>query len=382
MRIHRLHLTGVVLLLVAACGASTTDPAPVVTFPGIRAALTIDPEQLPNYASPTWPVHYDAQVTAPINTPPITDAGATLGRVLFHDTRLSITSTVSCATCHQQARGFTDPATLSQGVDPARRTGAHSMRLLNARFFLPGQAFWDRRAPSIELQVTQPIRDPAEMGFDAAHGGLDSLFRRMRSLAYYPELFSLAFGDPSITTDRVQRALGQFIRSMVSTDSRFDRGFAQAYNAALGDRGVQAPFPSFTAQENRGKDLYLRPPPAGAGCARCHTVPTFALTGGSRSNGLDAGETRIFKSPSLKSVAVTGPYMHDGRLASLEAVVEHYASGVQDGPALDQRLRGPDGTPIRLSLTAADKAALVAFLRTLTDEGMGTDARFGSPFRR
>lgn len=375
------HLAAVAVLLVAGCARSATDPEPPASFPGIRAALTINPDQLPNYATPTWPVHYDAQVTAPVSVPAVTDAGATLGRVLFHDTRLSRTNTVSCATCHQQGIGFTDAAQLSQGIDPVRRTGAHSMRLLNARFF-PGQAFWDRRAPSLEAQVTQPIQDPVEMGFDAAHGGLDSLFRVMRTLPYYPELFAMAFGDAAITPDRIQRALAQFVRSMVSTDSRFDRGFAQVYDPARGDRGAGRPFPNFTAEENLGKDLYLQRPPGGAGCAGCHTLPTLALSVGSRSNGLDAGDTRVFKSPSLKSVAVTGPYMHDGRFATLEAVVEHYASGVQEGPALDNRLRAPDGSPIRLALTAADKAALVAFLRTLTDESMTTDPRFGSPFRR
>ena len=114
----------------------------------------------------------------------------------------------------------------------------------------------------------------------------------------------------------------------------------------------------------------------------CHVPPTFALTANSRSNGLDAGETRIFKSPSLKGVAVTGPYMHDGRLATLEAVVEHYSSGVQDGPALDIRLRGPGGTPLHLQLSGADKAALVAFMRTLTDNTLSADSRFSDPFKR
>jgi cytochrome c peroxidase len=109
-------------------------------------------------------------------------------------------------------------------------------------------------------------------------------------------------------------------------------------------------------------------------------VPTFALGGSSRSNGLDAGEARIFKAPSLKNVAVTGPYMHDGRFATLEQVAEHYVSGVKDGPALDVRLRGPGGVPQRLPFTAADKAAVVSFLKTLTDPGVISDPKFGDPF--
>jgi len=111
-------------------------------------------------------------------------------------------------------------------------------------------------------------------------------------------------------------------------------------------------------------------------------APTFALAGNSLSNGLTAGETRIFKSPSLKSVSETGPYMHDGSLATLEAVVDHYDHGIQDGPALDPRLKGPNGLPQRLNLSAADKAALVDFLKTLQDSQLATDARFTNPFKK
>ena len=370
------------LLLLLGPGCSGTEPEPAS---GVEEALTIDLSQVPSY-EPTWPAHYDAPVRGQTNSPPanpVTDRGATLGRVLFYDTQLSINNTVSCATCHQQAIGFTDPARFSAGFNGTDRTDAHSMRLLNARFFGPGDAFWNRRAPTLEAQATEPIRNPTEMGFDAAHGGIDSLIRKMRGLRYYPELFAFAYGDGTITEDRIQRAIAQFVRSLVSVDSRFDQGFAQVFNPLAPDRGLGAPFPGFTAEENQGKQLFLAPPPqGGAGCAACHAPPTFALSPNSRSNGLDAGETRIFKSPSLKSVGATGPFMHDGRLATLEAVVEHYASGIQDGPALDNRLRGPGGSPQRLPLSPAQKAALVAFLRTLTDNSTATDPRFSDPFRK
>ncbi|MES3032551.1 MAG: cytochrome c peroxidase [Gemmatimonadota bacterium] len=363
-----------------------TAPVPAVDrFPGVTAALTIDlARALPEYASPAWPVHYDAGVIALTNAPPdnpVTNAGATLGRVLFHDRRLSITNTISCASCHQQGNGFTDPTRFSVGFNTVDRTDAHSMRLTNLRFSAPAM-FWDRRASTLESQTTQPIQNAVEMGFDAAHGGLDALITRMHGLRYYPELFRFVYGDTVITEVRIQRAIAQYLRSAVSTDSRFDRGFAAAFNPALPDRGVNAPFPSFTPEENRGKVLFLTSPQqGGGGCAACHTVPTFALAGNSRSNGLDANEARVFKSPSLKSVAATGPYMHDGRFATLDAVVEHYVSGVQLGPALDNKLRLPNGTPLRLALSPADKAALVAFMRTLTDETLATDPRFASPFR-
>jgi cytochrome c peroxidase len=242
--------------------------------------------------------------------------------------------------------------------------------------------FWDKRAATLELQTTQPIQNEVEMGFDAAHGGINALITKMYGLKYYPELFRFVYGDTVITEPRIQRAIAQYVRSAVSTNSRFDRAYAAAYNPALPDRGVNANFAAFTPEENRGKTLFLTPPNVGGGgCAGCHVIPTFAMPGAVRSNGLDAGETRVFKSPSLKSVAMTGPYMHDGRFATLEQVVEHYVSGVQLGPALDNRLRLPNGQPIRLALSASDKAALVAFMRTLTDSALTTDARFATPFR-
>ena len=372
----------------AANSNSTGSTAPIVVVdptPGVTAALTINLNALPNYAAPTFPAHYDGQVLAQDNTPAgnrVTDKGATLGRVLFHDRQLSVNGTISCAGCHQRDIGLTDTARTSVGFNTVDRTDAHSMRLGNARFFSPGTAFWDRRAASLEAQATQPIRNAVEMGFDAAHGGIEALITKMLGLRYYPELFRFVYGDTVITEDRIQRAVAQYVRSIVSTDSRFDQGFAAVYDPRAPDRGAGAPFANFTAEENRGKQLFLSPPPqGGGGCVACHVIPTFALANNARSNGLDAGETRVFKSPSLKSVGVVGPYMHDGRFATLAQVVEHYANGVQDGPALDQRLRTPNGTPVRLPLSAADKAALVAFMRTLTDATLNGSAKFSTPFK-
>ncbi|MEO7368943.1 MAG: cytochrome c peroxidase [Gemmatimonadaceae bacterium] len=313
----------------------------------------------------------------------VTDRGATLGRVLFHDRQLSINGAKSCANCHESGMAFTDVARLSVGFDGVGRTTAHAMRLANARFYTPGQAFWDRRAATLEAQATQPVRNAVEMGYDDEHGGIDALITKMRSLAYYPELFTFVYGDATITEDRIQRAVAQYVRSIVSVNSKFDQGFAQVFNSQTGDRGLGAPFPGYTQEENRGKQIFLQPPnQGGGGCAACHVAPAFALDANSRSNGLDAGETRIFKAPSLKNVAVTGPYMHDGRFDTLDQVVQFYISGIQGGPALDNRLRGPGGQPQRLQLSGADKTALVAFLRTLTDNTLAADARFANPFKQ
>lgn len=377
-------------LVLAACGESAPTAAapptdPLTTFPAIRAALTVDPDQLPNYAAPVLPAHYAGLIGGPQDngrTAPVTNAGATLGRVLFFDRELSANHTISCASCHTQSTGFTDARQFSVGFEGGQ-TPTHSMRLVNARFWAPGTFFWDRRAPTLESQTTEPIQDPIEMGFDAAHGGLAALTTRMEALAYYPELFTLAFGDAAITQARIQQAIAQYVRSLVSTGSRWDVGYAQVFDPGLPDRGLNTPIPGFTVQENRGRQLFFTPPPqGGAGWGACHVAPTFALAPNTLSNGLDAGETRIFKSPSLKSVSGGEPFMHDGRFSTLLQVVEHYDGGVQNGPALDPRLRVPGGQPLRLNLSAADRAALVAFLETLTDTQLAVDAKFGDPFRQ
>lgn len=356
-------------------------PAAVALSAPAAAYLDLDIARLADYA-PQLPAHYDAQAVAGDNTPAAnapSNAVATLGRVLFHDKRLSVNNTVACATCHQQALGFADSRRFSAGFSGTAFTTAHAMRLANLRYWAPGTMFWDRRAATLEAQATQPIQHPVEMGFDASNGGLAALVTKMNSLPYYPELFALAYGDAAISEDRIQRALAQFQRAMVSTGSRWDTGFAQVFNPGAANRGLNADLPNFTAQENRGRQVFMG---NAANCSACHVPPTFALAANSRSNGLDAGETTVFKSPSLKNVALSSNFMHDGRFASLEEVVEHYNSGVQDGPALDNRLRGPQGQPRRLNLTDADKAALVAFLRTLSDPVLAADARFANPFRQ
>ena len=378
-----IRLTLFAVLALAACGDDTAPTAE--QYRAVAAATTLDLGHPADYTRTSWPPFYTAQVLALSNTPagnPITDRGATLGRVLFHDRHLSRNDTKSCASCHQQGQGFSDPAQFSLGFGGVERTTAHSMRLGNARFYAGQEMFWDRRAATLEAQATEPVRHAVEMGFDDEHGGIDSLLHKMRGLAYYPELFAWVFGDSAITEDRIRRALAQYVRSIVAADSKFDRAFARAYNASAPGGGILADFAGFTAQENLGKSLFLRPVvQGGAGCAGCHLPPTFALVANSGSNGLDAGEFRTFKSPSLKDVAVTGPYMHDGRFTSLGQVVGHYVRGVQDGPALDDRLRGPGGAPQHLDLEPSDENALVAFLFTLTDRSLPADPRFTDPFR-
>jgi cytochrome c peroxidase len=372
----------VIVLALAACGR---EPARPTTPPGVAAATTLDFAHVAHYAAAPLPAYFDGTVQALDNSPasnPADDRVATLGRVLFHDLRLSTNNRTSCAACHQQRFGFTDPMRFSNGISTAGTTDFHAMRLGNLRYWQPGTMFWDRRVISAETQASHPLHSVVEMGWGQNMGGIDGLIRKMSATPYYPELFAWAFGSTTVTEPRIQRALAQFLRAMVSHHSRWDTGYAQVFSAAAPNRALDVDLPNFTAQENRGRHLFMAGvDQGGAGCAGCHLPPTFALAANARSNGLDAGETRLFKAPSLRSAGLTGPYMHDGRFATLAEVVEFYATGVRDGPALDPRLR-ERGAPRRLALSAADRAALVAFLKTLDDPALATDPRFGDPFRR
>ena len=366
--------------------AVTPPPPPATPISGIVDFTTIDVNRLDNYANPVLPAYYDATVAALDNSPnnnPINDRVATLGRVLFYDKRLSVNDTTACASCHQQANGFDDPNRFSTGFSGTAFTSAHAMRLGNIRYYRPGTMFWDKRAASLELQVSQPIIHPVEMGFDATHGGINALLTKLAASTYYPDLFTLAFGNSAITEARIQQALAQFTRSMISAASRWDTAYAQVFNAAAPNRNLNVALPGFSASEELGHQLFMTGPgQGGAGCAACHQPPTFGLAANSLSNGLDANETRIFKSPALKNVGLSRAFMHDGRFSTLEQVIEHYNSGIQNGPALDNRLKTPGGAPLRLNLTQNEKAALVAFLLTLNDNNLTTDAKFSNPFKK
>ena len=348
----------------------------------LDALAPVLPATLFPYSTADYPQHYDGDlVDQQDNTPadnPITDAGATLGRVLFYDVQLSANRSLSCASCHVQENGFTDPNTFSIGFEGGL-TGRNSMGLSNARYYENGHFFWDERAETLEDQVLMPIQDEVEMGMS-----LTALIARLDSIDYYPELFTDAFGDPTINTDRVSKALAQFVRTLVSYESKFD----EALGSIQGVPAADEVFPNFTDQENAGFALFND-----NGCAACHGTP--AHTGGAAvNNGLDATTTDLglagvtglatdegkMKVPSLRNIAVTGPFMHDGRFETLLDVVEHYNSGVQNHPNLDPRLRQGPNLPQQLNLTEDEKLALVAFLGTLTDETFLTAEQFSNPF--
>jgi cytochrome c peroxidase len=331
-----------------------------------------------NYAHLELPAHFTTAGAKKFdNTPsdnPLTDHGATLGRVLFYDTRLSANHTVSCGSCHAQAQAFDDPNRFSRGFKGGR-TDRMAMNLVNLRYHPKGRFFWDERGGNLESMVLLPAENTLEMGQDLAQ--LPAMLARDRR---YPELFRAAFGDPEITLNRIARGLAQFVRSMVSYQSKYDAGLAAAPAAS-------ADFTNFTQLENRGKALFRR------NCAVCH-LPSqqdahFTMTGPANT-GLDDDtrttdggvgditlnpkEVGLFKSPSLRNVEFTAPYMHDGRLATLEAVIDHYSSGGKKHPNRDIRVQP-------LNFTDSEKAALVAFLKTLTDRSFLNDPKFSDPFQ-
>jgi cytochrome c peroxidase len=325
---------------------------------GARGAVLIAPEATPYRLTISA---FAPQPNLPRDNP-LTVEGVALGGKLFFDRRLSADNTESCATCHNPRRAFSQPRRVSRGVDgdPGTR---NAMSLENLAW--KDSFFWDGRAATLREQVLQPIQNPIEM-----HESLTNLVAKISGDANYPRLFVRAFGSPEISADKIARALEQFLLVQVSFDSKFDR--------------VMNGTAKFTQQEARGFLLFNTEydpyhGQLGADCFHCHGGPLFQSQDFA-NNGLDStfkdpgryhvtkrnGDQGKFAVPSLRNVAVTGPYMHDGRFQTLDEVVEHYCTGMKRSATLDPNLaKHPDGG---VPLNESDKKALVAFLKTLTDE--------------
>ena len=347
----------------------------------------IDLGALPNYARQPKPsyIFSDNTPTAsggPGVVPnPITNTGATLGRVLFYDKRLSRNDTISCSSCHHQDHAFGDPAIASSGV--SGMTPRHAMRLINARFAEP-RFFWDDRAPTLENQTTQPFRNTIEMGFSGANGDptFADLLAKISALPEYQTLFNAAFGSPGIDESRMQRALAQFVRSIQSFDSKFDEGMVST--------PTQPPFSNFTDSEKRGRQLFGGAAPNGANCLFCHNDPTFSNTSPSGNDGVTATiaggtDLTVISSPTLRDLVgpsgqLNAPLMHNGSFTSIAQVIEHYNAIPADNPNLSFILK-QNGVPQKLNLTDQQKLDLEAFLRTLTGKAVYTDPKYSNPFR-
>ncbi len=306
------------------------------------------------------------QPLLPADSPPERERAA-LGRRLFHEQALSRDGTLSCASCHQAETALSDPRRVSPGVE--NRTGnRNAMPLFNLAW--KQEFFWDGRTKGLRAQVLEPIQDHREMD-----ESLERVTAKLAELPDYPGAFERAFGSAGITPERLALALENFLLTLVSGDSKFDRAM----------RGEE----KLTAQEQRGFDLFMteREPRLGSlggDCFHCHGGALFT-DHQFRNNGLAIDEQDLgrylvsgvsidrgaFATPSLRNVALTAPYMHDGRFATLEEVLDHYSEGVQRTDTLDPNLaKHPDGG---LHLDAEEKAALIAFLKTLTDDRFARD---------
>jgi cytochrome c peroxidase len=318
---------------------------------------------------------------------PLTRESVELGRRLFYDPRLSANGKVSCSTCHIQRLAFTDGRATSVGVS-GTPLKFNSLTLANL-LWGPQRFFWDGRAASLEDQALTPLQHPDEMAQD-----LRRLVPQLAADPLYKKLFEKAYGEVSAAA--IARALASFERTLISTNSRYDQFL----------RGEIKLEP----QEELGRKLFMAHPDVkvsrrGANCIDCHSQ---FLTGGSSArydgfsnNGLDDEEhlqpglqavtgnsahRGMFKVPSLRNVALTGPYMHDGRFKTLEEVLDHYDSGIKNSSTLSPLIVEADNRDaakigrISLHLTAEEKAAIIAFLHTLTDRDFVTAERFSDPF--
>lgn len=341
-----------------------------------------NPIEIPEAIYDPQPYNLDLAIHFPDpNLPednPLTVDGVQLGRMLFYEPLLSKNNTVSCASCHKQENAFSDVRKLSIGVhgDSSRR---QSMPIFNMALNRTG-FFWDGKMPTLRSQSLIPIEDPIEMDET-----LENVVKKLEDRELYRNQFYRAFGDFEINSSKISLALEQFMLSIVSDNTKFDRFL-------LGQD-------TLTASEQRGMALFnaeynqFLPEVSGADCLHCHSgfnmENKFFSNNGleDESSYKDLGRFNItgdptdkgkFKIPSLRNIELTPPYMHDGRFSSLEEALEHYNSNVKVSPTLDPAILHTTNTGLNLSDN--DKADIIAFLKTLTDWEMIKNPKYSNPF--
>lgn len=325
-----------------------------------------DESTTPQYVATPAPLEVPAvfqnQILPPVipGDNPQTVEGVALGKKLFFDPILSADNTQACASCHRPENAFTDPRKFSIGIDGSVGK-RNSMPLFNMAWNYNGEFFWDGSASSLEDQIFEPVTNPIEMNntWLAATASL-------QNHPDYPELFERAFGTTTVDSVLVSKAIAQFMRTLISANSKFDR-------AQLG-------LVELTPQEENGLNVFLD---EGRGdCFHCHGLPANPLWTDNiyHNNGLDedfndlgrgniTGDPRefgLFKSPSLRNLKFTAPYMHDGRFETLEEVINHYSEGLQFSTTIDPLMKTINEGGVQL--TENDKADLKAFLLTLSDD--------------
>lgn len=341
--------------------------------------------------SPETPAAFSKMLIPKDN--PFTVEGVQLGRMLFYDPILSGDSTLSCGSCHNQQFAFTDNGKqFSKGITGAEGN-MNAMQIFNLGWHRAG-FFWDGRAATLEQQVTMPVENPVEM-----HENWPNIVTKLSRHPQYPDLFKKAFGKKEITRELAGKALAQFVRTIVSGKSKFD-----LYQQ--GNRAV------FIPSEENGLRLFLNDPKfdrfgskeiSGADCFHCHSTPFFNEIDPQlafKNNGLsdDAAlkknpglmavtgrpdDLGKFKIPSLRNVALTAPYMHDGRFKTLEEVVEHYNNGGTHSSNIDPLMASVKFKDYggKLQLSASEKQDLINFLKTLTDTSLTNNPAYSNPFK-
>lgn len=352
----------------------------VVSLVGLTFIYSCQREKLIDSYSSTEPYKIEIGNFPPPNIKPdnpLTKAGVQLGRILFYEKALSKNNTQACASCHLQEFAFTDTSQFSVGVQGLRGK-RQAMSIFNTAWHGNG-FFWDGRANQLRDQALMPIEDHLEM-----NETLNNVVKKLSAKSNYLYHFNKVFGSNEITSLRISLALEQFMYSIVSNQSKYDQYLAGKT--------------TLTAVEERGRFLFFTeynpgfPAASGADCQHCHSGANFA-NNKYMNNGLDndasmkdsgralvtkmANDMGKFKVTSLRNIELTAPYMHDGRFTTLEEVVDHY-NLVKTSSTLDASFQ--QQLPNGLQLSASDKAALVAFLKTLTDPTLAKDTRYSSPF--
>lgn len=316
-----------------------------------------------------------------VGNPPTIDAQIHLGRVLFYEKSLSINNSVSCASCHKQQFAFADNVALSPGFEN-RLTKRNSIAIQNLTiggiFFEPPPLFWDGREFDLASLISKPIANHIEMGMD----NQEQLIDKLNALPYIQELVQKAYGEnEKLDMNRLSTSMASFLTLINSSKSRFDQSIISGSKEF-----------DLSPIELRGKQLFQTT----YQCTNCHNPSVGGYNNsqfiniGLEVNTTDKGRMNItnagfdegsFKVPDLHNVALTAPYMHDGRFKTLNEVLDHYSHGIQDNNNLSDRLRNNDGSTKKLNISEEDKSALIAFLNSMTDYTVLTNPLFSNPFK-
>lgn len=355
-----------------ACRSCLVLIVAIASLAACKRDEAIEPDPVPG--SPT-PAQLDLPpgVIADLGMPmspldnPLTNEGIALGRKLFYEKALSDDFSMSCSSCHLQANAFSDPQPFSAGTDGSLGV-RNSMSLVNLAW--GDGMFWDGRVQGLEAQAHDPVTNPIEL-----RNTWPVVEERLNASAAYPALFRAAFGTEQADSTLVTKAIAQFVRSIVSFDSPFDRYWYGGDSTAMSEEAMNG-LSLFTSQ---GK------------CAGCH-APGLFTDNAFRNNGLDlaftdaghgavtgnAADQGKFKVPTLRNIAVTAPYMHDSRFSTLEEVMGHYNGGVHmASPNVDLLMDfwGMNPTPF----SPDELQDLIAFMHALTDETLLTDPALSEP---